>query len=277
MSAAVGAISSIAIVRLSAMGDVVMALPALEALRAAHPSAHVAWIVERRARNLLEGHPALDEIIDYPKPEWRSKARGIRGRAAATSAAFAWYRALRRRRFDATIDFQGNLKSASCSFFARARIRVGYAPDECREPNWLATNLRLSLGGQAVHRVDRDLLLAGRLGAAFRFVRPRIDFGVEDRVAGDACLPRAPGRAPCAVLHPGTSDFMPHKRWPLEAYAALADGLVRRAGARVLISWGPGEEATVDAILRAMSEKAEPLPKTPSMKSLGYLLGLKRG
>ncbi len=50
------------IVRLSAIGDVVHALPALAALRAALPEAHIAWIVESLSAPLLEGHPLLDEV-----------------------------------------------------------------------------------------------------------------------------------------------------------------------------------------------------------------------
>ena len=53
----------ILIVRLSAIGDVVHGLPVLCALREAIPDAHLAWLVEGRAADLLRGHRALDELI----------------------------------------------------------------------------------------------------------------------------------------------------------------------------------------------------------------------
>ncbi len=272
VAAAPGAFSRILIVRLSSVGDVVMALPALEGLRAAYPTAHIAWVVERRARNLLEGHPALDEIIDFPRSKWREQWKRRCGFVRSLPAMSRWFRELRRKDFDLSLDFQGNLKSGACTFAAGAKIRIGYAKDECREPNWLFTNRRLSLGGQGIHRVDRDLLLAGLAGVPFRFRRPRIRFEADDRKVGEEVVAQPGAGPPVVVLHPGTSNFMPHKRWPIASYARLGDELVRRLSARVIVSWGPGEESMADALHRSMRERSEILPPTPSMKSLGFVL-----
>lgn len=263
---------NIAVIRLSSVGDVVMALPAVEGLRRTYPRARITWIVESRARNLLEGLPAVDELIDFPRTAWRKTWKKPLGIPRSIPGIASFYADLRRRRFDLTIDFQGNLKSATCTVGAWAKVRVGYTRDECREPNHPFTNRRLGLGGQAVHRIDRDLLLAGTVGVPFGFVRPRIAWSAEDRMAGEATIP-GPGQGrKTVVLHPGTSDFMPHKRWPLEAYAAVGDRLAREAGARVLVSWGPGEESTAARLAGLMREPAEPIPRTPTMKSLGALL-----
>ena len=62
-------------IRLSALGDIVFALPALRALRAARPQAHLAWLVEDRHAALLRNHPAIDELLIYP----RTELRGLRG------------------------------------------------------------------------------------------------------------------------------------------------------------------------------------------------------
>lgn len=265
---------NIAIIRLSSVGDVIVALPALEALRAAYPDARISWIVERRARNILDGHPAIDEIIEFPRHEWKERWKRRFGLVRSLPAIRRFKRSLRKRSFDLTIDFQGNLKSGFCTWACGARVRLGYAREQCREPNYLFTNRRVGIGGQDIHRVERDLLLVRDVGAPFE-VRPhRIHFSDADREAGDATIPTPHQGPPVAVLHPGTSDFMPHKRWPIEHYAALGDALVREGGARVLLSWGPGEEERIKAVRQAMREPAEVIPLTPSMKSLGYLLSL---
>lgn len=267
-----GAFKNIAIIRLSSVGDVIVALPALEALRAAYPDARITWIVERRARNIINGHPAIDEIIEFPRHEWKELWKKRLGFIRSLPLIRRFFRSLRARKFDLTIDFQGNLKSGACTWACGAKVRLGYAREQCREPNYLFTNRRVGLGGQDIHRAERDLLLVKDVGAPFEVLPHRILFESVDREAGDATIPERNGGPPVAVLHPGTSDFMPHKRWPVAHYAALGDRLAREAGARVLLSWGPGEEERIAAVRDAMSAPAEVIPLTPSMKSLGYLL-----
>ena len=62
----------ILIVRLSAIGDVVMASGLIPALRALHPDAHLAWLVEPAAAPLLAHNPRLDELIIWPRAEWQA-------------------------------------------------------------------------------------------------------------------------------------------------------------------------------------------------------------
>lgn len=268
----VGDFRNIALIRLSSVGDVIMALPTLEGLRRTYPDARISWIVERRARNILEDHPAIDEIIEFPRDDWRALWKKRFGVMRSVPGICRFYRDLHRRRFDLTLDFQGNLKSATCTLASRARVRVGYAKEECREPNHYFTNRRLSLAHQAVHRIERDLLLAGLVGVPMEFVQPRIAYAAADRAVGEELVSEPGTGRPIVLLHPGTSNFMPHKRWPLASYAALADRLVRERAARVLLSWGPGELEMAQELAGLMEEAAEVIPPTPTVKSLGFLL-----
>ena len=64
------------LVRLGAVGDVLRTLPALHLIRTAYPSIHLAWIVEDLSRDLIEGHPEVDEVIRFPRdPAPRSAPR----------------------------------------------------------------------------------------------------------------------------------------------------------------------------------------------------------
>jgi ADP-heptose:LPS heptosyltransferase len=248
-----------------------MALPALEALKRAHPAAKFTWIVEGRARNILEGHPHLDEIIEFPRTKIRKEWKERFGLLKTIPTLARFRRELRSRRFDATIDFQGNLKSAVCTLFAGAPVRAGYERAECREPNWLFTNRKLAIRGESMHRVDRDLLLAGRLGAAFEYHAPQIAFSAADKEVGDRFFATLPRGRKVVLVHPGTSDFMPHKRWSLQSYARAAR-MIQDGGHVVVVTWGPGELPMAEETNRLAGGSLVIAPETPSMKSLGWLI-----
>lgn len=139
------------IVRLSAIGDVVHAMPLAMALRRRHPGARITWIVEAKAAPLLEGHPAVDDVLLFPRREglagWASFVRGLRG-----------------RRLDATVDPQGNWKSGLVGLLSGARIRAGLHVRDCRERgNALLTNRR-GRPARGPHGVDRAFAAGGPLG-----------------------------------------------------------------------------------------------------------------
>jgi ADP-heptose:LPS heptosyltransferase len=91
----------VAVIKPSALGDIVHALPVLTALRARFPAARITWVVNRGLEPLLLGHPDLSDTLAFD----RGALRGVRG-AARTAWAFAGE--LRRRRFDLVIDMQGS-------------------------------------------------------------------------------------------------------------------------------------------------------------------------
>lgn len=271
----------IAVVRLSALGDVLATWPAVEALRRAYPHAHLTWIVEPRCAALLERCDAIDEVLPYPAREWRR-----RGLLHAAPGAARWYRALGRRRFDLALDFQGNLKSASVLRATRARVRL--ALREGKEPHaWAATDV-LPLPENPWHRTDLARLLAAAAGAGLARGRERSP-GAE---ANGAALPptapptvgneegpsfsshsrwRGPSAGGRVVLHPGTSAFMPHKRWPLGHFADLARRL-EESGHRVVWSYGPDEEEWLSAGLARMGTPgAFPRP-APTLLQLAEML-----
>src|SRR3954451_17647361 len=103
----------ILIVRLSAIGDVLHALPVLNALRSAVPDAFIAWIVEGRTAELIRDHAALDQVICVR-----------RGWLKSPSTVLQVRRELRSLRFDIALDIQGLTKSALAARLSGARQRV---------------------------------------------------------------------------------------------------------------------------------------------------------
>ena len=82
----------ILIVRLSAMGDVIHGIPVACALRAAFPNAFLAWIVEGTAGDVLEGHPAIDELVRVPRRYWKSPREVLRMRSRLCAKVRRCYR-----------------------------------------------------------------------------------------------------------------------------------------------------------------------------------------
>jgi lipopolysaccharide heptosyltransferase I len=238
----------IVLVKLSSLGDVIHALPVAATLRAARPEARLSWIVERREATVLRGHPALDDVIVADTRGWR-RARRPAALRAALGDALALRRRLVRARFDVALDLQGLVKSGVLAAATRAPLRIGFAAGLRREPlSALFANRRVAPPATARHVVEQYLALLEPLGVGERRLEFRLPVTPAAETAIEEWLVTAgfkPQRR-LVVLNPGAGRA--DKRWPLEHFATLARGLVQDAGAHVLITWGPGEEADARAI-----------------------------
>lgn len=239
---------NIVIVKLSALGDVVHTLPVAATLRSRLPAAHVAWVVERHESVVLDGHPAIDEIITADTRAWR-RVRGVAGLGAATAGMAALARRLRQGRFDVAIDPQGLIKSGILAAASRAPLRIGFSRALCREPlSALFTNRRVRPPAVARHVVDQSLALLAPLGVVDAVPTFRLPTDPGAEAAVDEAF-GAIGLKPhdrVVVLNPGAGR--PDKRWPVERFRSLGARLATEAAAHVLVVWGPGEESAARAI-----------------------------
>ncbi|MBL9088058.1 MAG: glycosyltransferase family 9 protein, partial [Planctomycetia bacterium] len=154
------------VVRLSAVGDVLHALPAVHALAAARPDVEVDWLVEDRAAALLEGHPDLARVHVVPRARWRRSLRRPLAAPGALLDVVRFVARLLRRRYDAVVDLQGNLKSGLWAAAAGAPVRVGLASDDAREGNGFFVNRRVPVARTVRHRVERALRVLGVVAGA---------------------------------------------------------------------------------------------------------------
>ena len=240
---------NIALVKLSAIGDVVHALPVAAALHAALPQARLVWIVERHEAAVLRGNPALSEIVPVDTRTWR-RARRPLAVAETTGALVALGRHLRASRFDVAIDLQGLVKSGVITAATGAPLRIGFAAAHCREGlNALFTNQRVTPPPAARHVVDRYLTLVEPLGVRARSVEFSLptDGAAEARVAEFLMGAGLKPRDRLVVLNPGAGRA--DKRWPTGRFHGLARRLADEAGAAVLVIWGPNELADARAIV----------------------------
>lgn len=258
------------VVRLGAMGDILHALPAVTALRQAHPDWVIDWVVEPRWRALLavEGttvrgpaQPVVDHLHFASTRDWRkvpfsrqtlSEIRSLRA-------------ALRAGEYDAVIDLQGAIRSAVVARLAGCQRLVGEAEPRERAARWLFTE-RVATHG--LHVIEQDVELASVIaGAPLTSVAPWLPVDPAAEAWADEILPRA-ARQPAVLVNPGAGWGA--KRWPVERYAAVAQGLIER-GLRILVNAGPGEEPLAEVIASKTGGAA-----TPLACSLAQLIALTR-
>ncbi len=228
---------NVLIIKPSAIGDVVHALPVLNLMRRAWPSARISWLVTPGCAGLLEGHPMLEEVILFDRKGygawWRS------ARVAGEMRRFT--RGLRDRRFDLVVDLQGLFRSGWLAWRTGAgrRVGMGYAREGAP---WFYSERVARQPGER-HAIERYLDVAEALGlgrgpVAFPF---HVRADERERVAG---LVLGAGRY--AVLLPGTNWAT--KRWPVERFAALGRTLRERFGLASVVAGSAGDEELARAI-----------------------------
>lgn len=238
--------NSVLIVKLSAIGDVVHALPAAYAIKETYPAAHITWVVEPPAYDIVRMCPSVDEVLVFPKKELRTWGGFRRGFPP-------FRRILQARRYDAALDLQGLFKSAAIAFFVHARRKIGTG--FMREGAWLVSRpvRGAHIGG---HIVDQNLDVARALGCAVREIRFPLQIPADAvRSAAEKRAAVCGGDRPYAVLIVGASRA--NKIWRAAYFARLA-GLLRTAGITPLLVGGGAADERRAAEIAALSEEAPP-------------------
>ena len=235
----------ILLIRLSAIGDIIMASALIPALAEAWPEARLAWLVEDANAALLQDHSGLDKVFVWPRRRWRQLRR--EGRWLALLREWRAFAAeLRRARFDLVLDLQGLLKSGVWARLAGGRARIGLGSREGSQ--WLMTHT-MDTRTETPRIGGEYLKLARALGlqpARFDMdIRPSPD----SRRQAAAALAAAGVDGAFAVLAPFTTR--PQKHWFEERWAELARRLAAERGLRAVLLGGPGDVAAAGRIASA--------------------------
>ena len=251
----------ILIIKLRAIGDVVLSTAVIPNLRHAFPSAKIDFLVDHTAMDVVKGHPDLNKIHVLPPARKR-----MIGKSRSPWGHVSLFNVLRRQKYDIVFDLYGNPRSALLAWMTRAPIRVGF---DFRGRRWLYTR-RIQPRGDFVHEVEFNLDALRGLGIPI--VQKKLSFPLidEDVAFVDDWLHRNELTTSKRVgLH--VWGGWPAKRWGLEQFANLADRLVESRGVEVILLWGPGEEEVVQSVVNKMHHRATIAPAT-SLKQLGALI-----
>ncbi len=150
-------------IKLSAIGDVVQTLPALEAIKKIYPTSEITWVVEEAAAGILQDHPLVHRLLVSRRKAWIRMLKNPLTFFKGIRHIVAFVRELRSTRFDIAVDFQGLLKSGIVIGLARAHRKIGF--DRTREFSYLFLNEKLPPYDKEKHALERYLDVARYLGA----------------------------------------------------------------------------------------------------------------
>lgn len=265
-------IHSVLIVRLSAIGDVIHALPVLDALRREKPQLKIGWVVEELSAPLLENHPQIDKLYVIPKKRWKKYWHAL-----LLSEIRPFFRQMRAEGWDATVDLQGLTKSGYVAKASGAGWRVGFGDHDGRELNKIFNNRKITPPEWSHHVVERNLSLLEGLG-----IKPskdavgRIGITADEKETMRASLEKAgwSGSERLLAINPGAG--WASKRWEPRRFAETAATLSKRKEMRPLILWGPGEEAARDEIKEELGKQKVPCIIAPatSVREMAVLISL---
>ncbi|MFW6380977.1 MAG: glycosyltransferase family 9 protein [Bacillota bacterium] len=238
----------ILLVRLSAIGDVIHALPIARAVRNHYPEAYVTWIVEKKAYNLVEMNPYLDRVILLPKASWKREFKTDKWGTIKKARRF--FKKISRQGFELALDVHGLFKSA---FSARmCGANVIYGPRDGRELSGFFYDYKLAPPEDRVHQVERNLQLAAEFGAE----PDRIDYGLLtsgvdeariDDLLADSGVDR---HRELVVINPYTT--WSSKNWPAIRYSQLTHFLIDDYGVEIIFTGGPRDQQGINEILRGI-------------------------
>jgi heptosyltransferase-2 len=225
------------------VGDVVMTLPALEAVRDCFPDSPISILAKPWVIPLFEAHPMVDEVIPMKIEE---------GPLAGVKEIMKSSFTIRRKKFDMAILFQNAFEAALMVFLAGIKIRIGYNTDHrailLSHPVMMnydlikehQTGYYLSIlkdfGCEAEPRDPRLFVSDNNMRKARKLLR---DEGVKD---GDLVVGLSPG-----------AIFGPAKRWPPDRFAQIGDWAIERWNARIIILGSEREKDICDRVSETMN------------------------
>jgi len=255
---------NILIVKLSAIGDVIHTLPSLAALRRLYSDAHITWVVEEAAADLVKNHPYLDVVLISRRKSW---SRDIQKGKILKSLFDMWslIKELRRRRYDLVIDFHGLFKSSVIVFFSRGKRRLGY--DSLQELSGLFLNEKI-FENMNKHAVDRYLDFPRYLGAKIdkiEFVLPQNN-DAETKVQFLMSKYKLDNKKFIAI---NPVAYWKTKLWDNEKFAYLADLINNKLQMKVIFTGS--EKEVIGGITSRMATEGINLGGQTSLLDLAYL------
>ena len=244
-------IKKILVIKLRAIGDVLLSTPVLKNLRHNFKDAEIDFLTEPPSREIIEGNPYVDNLIIFDRGD-KSLGRFLN---------------LRCKNYDLVIDLFCNPRSALMTFISGARYRVGYA----FRGRGYAYNIKLKPREEVHHNVEFNLDALRALGLEIIDENPYlpIDESAENFAEKFFNENDLKNKLTVALIPTGTWET---KRWGLEKFAELGDIVAENFNAKILIIWGNEKEfEEAKKLLSFMTTKPIILPRT-SLKQLGAIL-----
>ncbi|WP_052887956.1 lipopolysaccharide heptosyltransferase II [Thermogemmatispora carboxidivorans] len=275
----------ILVIRLDLIGDLVLSLTLVHALKRTYPEAEIDLLAMPSTAPIAGADPALAQIITYDPNIWRRPKALVRGQHWREAAALL--RRLRARRYDLAVSVFGPW-AALLALFSGARRRVGFAGEGYAGFMTDPVPGRHWQPGDRRHEVDYCLELARAAGvnlqAEDRF--PRLPVDPQARLEVETLLKRlnpaidlaepssstGARRRPLVVCHVASHNGYA-KRWPIPYWARLLTGLAQEAQAHLVLTGARGDLPLILAILQRL-DASTPVLNLAGQTSLPQLAAL---
>ncbi len=246
---------SILVMKLRYIGDVVLSTPVLSRLREGFPKARITMLVNAGTEEVVQDHPALDEVMVVAREGMRNWRLLVE---------------LRRRRFDVVLDLTDGDRSAILGKLSGAPTRIGYN-SEHRWRGRLYTHI-VKADRFAMHTIQYHLAATEALGLSGPIPEPHIQIARDARDAAKSLLQEAmvdPDK-PFVCLHPGARWWF--KSWPAERFAALADRIQAQTEAQTLFLGSEGDRKVIGDIVTAMRTPGRSLVGRTRLQEVAAIL-----
>lgn len=249
----------ILIVKLSSIGDIIHALPAVAAIRRALPEAQISWVVEARSAEIIRDCLLVDNLIEID-------TRSIRGKVVEkiVSEISSQAKAIRKHKYDIAIDFQGLIKSGAIAKISGAKQRWGFAKKDLREKasRYFLTNT-VSIEPKT-HIIRKQIRLAAS-ALGFEYADDLLEFPIattdEHRAEAGEIIARSGENF--AILNPAGGWVT--KLWHPEKFGELADRIFEETGITSIVATAPNEVELAQTVA-ANSRTGKLILTQPSLK-----------
>jgi lipopolysaccharide heptosyltransferase I len=230
----------ILIIKPSALGDIILAMPALSALKRSFPDAKISWFVRPEFAPLITGHTFISDIILFDRrklSKWWCSPDSFK-------SLWSLVKQLRAGKFDLVFDFQGLFRTGFFSWVTGSKRRFGMAG--ARELAHLFYTDKISQDASSIHLVDYYLKMVEAAGAKQSEAEFKLPEDAGAAAAVEKLLKSQGVNAKYAVIVPGAAQ--PNKRWPIERFAELAGKISERFGLSIVATGSQGEREYIEAI-----------------------------
>jgi len=267
---------NILIIKPSSLGDIVLALPTLSALRRSFPDAKISWFIRLEFAPLLKNHPHLTDTILFDRKFLGKAWYNPRAFRALLSLICRLRRpcsaeALREgeSKFDLVIDLQGLFRTAALAWLSGCKKRFGMTT--AREFAHIFYTNRLMQDQSCIHLVDYYLKIAQAVGASdlsveFILNTDRADVDSANRLLTEQQI----NPDNYAVFVPGSAHS--DKCWPIERFAALADKISSKFGFSIVATGTKAEKSVVESLQRKTSVRLTNLAGLTNLCELTALI-----
>jgi len=238
-----------------ALGDIIVATPALRAIRERYPNAHITYATNPLMHQIAPEHVFADKIIALEPEQLKSFLFTIR-----------FGLKLSREKFDFAINFRyTSERSALLTWLSRARVRAGAGPASSM---WCYTE-KLSYPPSHYHQLYRNTDMVTALGIVPRNLHPYVFCSAEHRAFAKQWFDANNLSAPVVAMQPGASNA--YRAWLPERYAEIGKRITRDFGIKMIITHAPHERAAAEFVAEQVGDAALLAPATPTVGHLAAL------